>query len=457
MTHSFTTRVTLLFAILVTATTAVVFAVGGWLLNREMTQGLELLHETEFFELCELIGPNPTTDAHELERRIRHDTISDAALYFVQIHNQEGLIVFRSGNLGDAVLPDLSGHGPHWTSSLPGVGPVHISEFHSGPWHLQIASAVTPLRHLLHNYASIGGVLVLAVGLLSLGLGYAFSRLTLRPVRAIEQTARRIRADNLGERIPVPPGRDELSALATLLNQMFDRLEVSFEQTRRFTGDASHELKTPLALIRLNAEKLRPRLTGDAEALATLEDLLEQMVELHRIIESLLFLSKAESGVLSPEFATIEVPAFLRDFAEDAIVLAEDRGAKFELGRVEPGELCGARVLLRQLLLNLVTNALEVMPGGGRVTLTGERQGTDWIFTLLDEGPGLPEAQLTRVFERFARYEHPQTSSGSPGHGLGLAIGKSIVELHGGTMRAENRADRCGLRMVVTLPAQQTS
>jgi signal transduction histidine kinase len=450
--RTFTQRLTLRFAALVTATTAGVLAIGGWLLGREALRGVEVLHAAEFKELRALIGDSPALTPEELTRRITRDVENDAALFFIQVHSERGEVVFRSPNLGSNVLPDLSGRDLHWTFDLPGIGPVHISEFNDGAWHVQVASPLAPTRRLLRDYFELAAVLVGVVAAVGLGLGYAFSRLTLRPVRAIEQTARRIGADTLGERIPVPPGRDELAALTVLLNQMFDRLEASFEQVRRFTADASHELKTPLALVRLNADKLRPRLAGDPDGLATLEDLLEEISQLHRIIESLLFLSRAESGALALRARVVDVPAFVRDFADDAVALAQDRGVTFAVGEVPPGALSGEPTLLRQMFLNLVTNALAVTPVGGRITLEVAPVEHGWRLTLRDEGPGLPADQLERIFERFVRFDSAAGRSETRGHGLGLAICRSIARMHGGSIWAQNRSDRPGLEVIVELP-----
>jgi len=450
--RTFTQRLTLRFAALVTATTAGVLAIGGWLLEREALRGVEVLHAVEFKELRALIGDSPVLTPEELTRRISRDVENDAALYFIQVHSERGEVMFRSPNLGTNVLPDLSGRDQHWTFDLPGIGPVHISEFNDGPWHVQVASPLAPTRRLLRDYFELAAILVGVVAAAGLGLGYAFSRLTLRPVRAIEQTARRIGADTLGERIPVPPGRDELTALTVLLNQMFDRLEASFDQVRRFTADASHELKTPLALVRLNAEKLRPRLAGDPEGLSTLEDLLEEIAQLHQIIESLLFLSRAESGALAPKARVVEIPVLMRDFAEDATALAQDRGVKFVVSDVPPGELSGEPTLLRQMFLNLVTNALAVTPPAGTIALAVAPTERGWRFTLRDEGPGLPAEQLERIFERFVRFDSPGGRTEARGHGLGLAICRSIARMHDGTIRAENRSDRPGLELIVELP-----
>lgn len=447
---SFTTRLTLRFAALVTATTAVVLAAGGWLLDRQLVKGLELLHDVEGVELIELIGPDPTLTAAELDARIEHDADSDAALFFIQIHNEAGSVLFRSDNLGSTILPDRADGAERWTASLPNIGDVRISEFRSASWHVQIGSRLAPNGRVLREYARVSGLLVLGVALAGLGLGYGFSRFTLRPVRAIEATARRISGNNLGERVPVPPGSDELASLTRLLNQTFDRLQGSFEQVKRFTADASHELKTPLALIRLNAEKLRPRLAGDAEAEAALGDLMEEATRLQQIIDSLLFLSKAEGGALALERKAFDPAKLLAALAEDAQVLAEDRHLRFVLGRNDPAECRGEPNLLRQLLLNLIVNAMNVSERDGRITVESAVEAGVWNVVVSDEGPGLPPGQLERIFERFVRYDHAKGER--PGHGLGLAICKGIVDLHGGTIRAENRADRRGLQVLVSLP-----
>lgn len=449
---SFTVRTTLWFAGLVTATVAVVLVAGGGLLNRQMIRGLELLHEVEALEMAELLEPGMNLTSAEVRERIAHDADADAELFFIQVHDQTGAIRFRSGNLGLAMLPDLSEQEAHRTVDLPGIGSVRMSEFYTGGWHIQIGSRLLSHQRVLQDYAQVAGLLLLGVAAASVGLGWGFSRLTLRPIRAIERTARHIGADNLTERIPVPPGGDELAALSRLLNETFDRIERAFAQVRQFTGDASHELKTPLALIRLNVEKIRPRVAPDAEVSAALDDVLEEIERLNQIIEALLFLSKAESGVLTVQRQALSVPAWLQEWAQDAEVLAEDRGCRFELQTAGDGRVEGVSPLLGQLLFNLLTNALKASPPGATVTLRATREERAWVWRMIDEGPGLPETQLMRVFDRFVRYDPVNGGNRGSGHGLGLAICRSIAELHHGSIRAVNRRDRPGLEVEVRLP-----
>lgn len=462
MVNTFSFRMTLWFAGLVTATLAGVLLLGGLLLNRQMISGIDLLHDVEAQELADMLGPDGSLSAEEIKDRIEHDADGDAELFLMQVHDKVGRVRFRSENLGPAFLPDLSHREPRWTTEMPGIGHVRISEIPIGPWHIQIASRLGPNERVLRDYARVSGLLLLGGAVVSIGVGWGFSRLTLAPLRVIEQTARRIGGDNLSERIPVPPGRDELTALAQLLNQTFDRIETTFAQVKQFTADASHELKTPLALMRLNAERMRPRLADDAEGSMLLGDLLEEIGRLHQIIEHLLFLSKADSGLLHLERQRLALPGWLEAWSEDARVLAEDRGVHFELVAEAGGEMAGVPSLLRQLLFNGLSNALKFSPRGGRVTLRLERREGRWWWILEDEGPGLPVAQLERIFHRFVRYER-QVEGGAAaapvhgGHGLGLAICRSIVDLHGGQIWAENRTDRSGLRLVVAFPGGESA
>jgi signal transduction histidine kinase len=163
-----------------------------------------------------------------------------------------------------------------------------------------------------------------------------------------------------------------------------------------------------------------------------------------------LFLAKADAGVLAPELRRESLPPFIEAVAEDAAVLAEDGGVRFELTVNEPGHARFQPTLIRQLLLNLINNALNVSERGNRLSLTSQCEAGRWRLQLTDEGPGLPEAQLAKIFERFVRYEH--RAGERRGHGLGLAICRSIVELHGGTITAANRRDTRGLQVTVVLP-----
>jgi len=457
---SFTWKLALRLALLVTATSAAVLAAGGALLSRQWLRNIDALHATESLELDEIVAEVSPLTPQDLERRIRGEADYDLGLYYIQIRDLAGRDLYRSPNLGAQSLPDPATLAPRVTIGLPELGEVRLAGRTGKQWWIQVASPLGPSRRLLSEYIRTGAAILGAVALASIAIGWAFARLALRPVRAIRETALHIGGDNLGARIPVPAGRDELAALTVLLNQMFDRLESAFAQARRFTADASHELKTPLTLIRLNAENLRARLSADPEAGAQLDDLLDSVVRLQRIVESLLFLAKAEAGTFALRLQSTTTTAVIGELAEDATALCEDRGIRLAVTAGDSAPVCCETVLVRQLLLNLVANAVRVSPPGAAIALESQVRDGRWTLRVTDDGPGLPPEQLERIFERFVRYERPDSkapagaaSDSVPGHGLGLAICRSIAELHGGTIHAENRADRTGLRVEASWPA----
>lgn len=451
--RSMSRRLTVGYALAVTVTVMIALATGYWMLERALIGNVDQLLEAENVEVVQDLGrPMEAVPEAELLREMSSHAAADEDLFFFQIHDDKGRVLFRSPSLGDSVLPDPSAGGSRWTVDLPPHGRVYTAEFVHGHLRLQIGSRLEPTELLLGKYRQVSAGLAVAVAVVSLGLGYGISRIALAPLRDISATARRIGAGNLGERIPVPPGRDEVAELVRLLNTTFDRLEAAFKQVRQFSADASHELRTPLTLIRLNAERLQARVAADPEAAGLVDNLLEASAQMNRLIEGLLFLAKAEGGGLPLARAPHDTTAFIQSIAEDAAVLAEDRKLRFVLERNDAGVVAFDPNLMRQLLFNLVSNAVAILPENGGLTLASFRAGDRWRIEVRDEGPGLPHDQLERVFERFIRLPRETDSSDNSGHGLGLAISRGIARLHGGDIQAANRTDRRGLVMTVDLP-----
>lgn len=306
----------------------------------------------------------------------------------------------------------------------------------------------------MKGYEQLFGGLLIVMLVASSAIGFGLSRLALRPVRLIQETAARINSDNLGERIPVPAVQDEMSNLARLLNQMFDRLEAAFNQTRRFTAEASHELKTPLSLVRLQAEKLL--LDGGMKPAQeeSLHVLLEEIARLNQIIEQLLFLSRAEARAISLRPTQQDAGKFIEAFSADARVLAESRGTNFAERIESSGPVVIDPTWIRQVLLNLLTNALNASAPGTTVTLTAALTGNTWRVIVDDEGSGVPPEMREKIFERFVRLgtNGKPGDGGEGGSGLGLAISRSIIGLHRGTIRAEPGPGGRGLRVMFELP-----
>jgi two-component system heavy metal sensor histidine kinase CusS len=448
-------RLALWYAAAAAATLVGVFVAGYYLLQVNLVHGLDLLNRAQFAEIRAHLGSDyQSLDGTAIDARIRATTDYASVLFYITVDDRAGRVrpVFYSSNLRGQPIPDIPGQR-EYNATVPGIGELRAGEFILGPFDVTVATPLGSVRETMRSYSRIGIWLLAGSIATSVAIGFALSRLAMRPVRLIRDTASRIGSDNLSERIPVASVRDEISDLAQLLNLMFERLERSFQQIRRFTAEASHELKTPLSLVRLQAEKLlvHGRLESDNEE--AVHVLLEETSRLSQIIEELLFLSRAEGSDIRVRLEPHQPEALLAGFSQDARVLAEHRGMHFECTHVGRGSVLVEPRWLRRALLNLLTNALNVSPRGGRVTLNSQVDGMQWRVSLDDQGPGVPAEFHERIFERFFRLTRPEAGDEAGGSGLGLAICRSIISLHGGAIWAESSSGDGGLRMVFTLPA----
>lgn len=448
---SISTRMTLWYAATATATLACLFVVGYFLLESRLIHGLDLLNEAEFKQIKARMGEDyESFTAKTVDERIRETTDYASVLFYIDIEIPRVGSLFRSTNLAGRPIPDVKGQ-QQFNIELEGVGELRVGEFFLKPFDVLIGTPLGQVRETMNVYVQVCVALIAAMMLISIAIGFGLSQLVLKPIRLISETANRIRSDNLRERIPVPKVTDELSDLAKLLNQMFDRLEGSFDQIRRFTADASHELKTPLSLVRLHAEKMLTdgKLVAEHEEAVLVQ--LEEITRLNHVIEDLLFLSRADANVLKMDLKTQKPAQFLQSFIPDARVLVEHSGRCFIATHEGRDQAAFEERWIRQVLLNLVTNAIHVSPPGGEIRLQSSFVNDIWRVSVEDDGPGLPEAQCQRIFERFVRYGHSDTVY--TGTGLGLAISQSIVELHRGRIFAQPRTGGTGLIVVVEIPA----
>ena len=431
------------------------FVAGYYLLQVNLVHGLDLLNRAQFAEIRAHLGSDyRSLDGRAIDARIRETTDYASVLFYITVDDRAGAVrpVFYSSNLRGLAIPDIPGQR-EYNAILPGIGELRAGEFILGPFDVTVATPLGSVRETMRSYSRIGIWLLAGMVAVSVAIGFGLSRLAMRPVRLIRETASRIGSDNLSERIAVANVRDEISDLALLLNLMFDRLERSFQQIRRFTAEASHELKTPLSLIRLQAEKLLVQGRLDADDEESVHVQLEEVSRLSQIIEELLFLSRAEACDIRLALKQHDPEAVLAVFSQDARVLAEHRGMQFVCTHAGRGSVLIEPRWLRRVLLNLLTNALNVSPRGGRVTLSSGFDGDLWRVCLDDQGPGVPPEFRERIFERFFRLA--RTESGDEGgSGLGLTICRSIIALHGGAIWAESSPVDGGLRMVFTLPSK---
>lgn len=451
MWRTISVRLAAWYAFAATLTLAGLFIVGYQLLESYLIRGLDQLNTAEYEQIRARLGPNyQQLDPSDINQRIRATTRYASVLFYIEVDEPGRGVVFYSDNLDRRPLPDVP-HLHQFDGTMPGIGRLRLAEFILAPFDITIATPARQVYKDMDGYVEVCLSLLGAMLGVSTIIGFLLSRMALRPVRLIRQTASRIGSDNLGERIPVHGVRDEISELGRLLNQMFDRLEYAFKETRRFTAEASHELKTPLSLIRLQAEKLlvKGKLSSADEEAVQMQ--LEELTRLSRIIEELLFLSRAEARAITLRLTSQDPRRFLWAFAQDARVLAEHHGRRFELECDGEGPAAFEAQRIRQVLLNLLVNALDASPPQGVVTLRSVLSSAVWRVSLEDQGPGIPRHDRERIFERFVRLGN-RVPDGQ-GSGLGLAICRSIIELHRGRIWAETASAAGGLKVVFEIPA----
>jgi len=447
-------RLALLYSLVSTLTLFGLLATGYYLLNRHLIRGLDLLNSTEFERVKTHLWALSALPSEQDNPRAAEASSPDSLSFMLEILKPERGVVFSSPNLAGKHLPQ-SGAAEAFSATVPGIGELRIGRFFYSGFEARVATPMAPVHKVMDGYAQVSLVLVCLILLASLASGLILSHIALKPVRLIQETANRIRSDNLSERIPVSDVQDEISGLARLLNEMFDRLESSFQQVLRFSAEASHELKTPLSLVRLHSEKLLTEggLTAEQEEAVQIQ--LEEISHLNQIIEELLFLSRAEAQAIDTNFRSEDPSAFLKAFVADARMLAEHAGVRFEETIEGSDQVRFDPKWMRQVLLNLITNALKFSPQGSLLTLESDLTVDAWRLAVEDEGPGVAPDQQKRIFERFFRID-PESSASKSGSGLGLAICLSIIELHDGVIHAETGKRKSGLRVVCEIPLQQT-
>ena len=309
------------------------------------------------------------------------------------------------------------------------------------------AALQATLRRLLLTLIG-GALLVVAVGG---ALAWAVVARVLRPVRAIAQTASSISEQDLNRRVDVPAPDDEVGELKATFNRLLARLEQSFASLKRFTADASHELRSPLTLMRTEVDVALARARDSADYQQVLRRLQGEIEHVSRLVDQLLLLAQADAGNLKVMKTRIDVADFMEETAARWQPVAEMRRVTLDVAAPGSGAVYGDAVLLRTVLDNLIDNAIRYSPTLAVVKLTAERQGGDWLIEVADQGPGVPEEMREHIFDRFARADTARTRRGG-GAGLGLSLSAAVVGAHGGSLRLADGANP-GARFQVRLPA----
>jgi signal transduction histidine kinase len=303
---------------------------------------------------------------------------------------------------------------------------------------------------LLRSMLLIAPVILVSAGL----VGYWLAGSSMRPVEGIMDEVDAISdGRSLHRRLAVPLSGDEMARLALTVNGMLARLEQSFASLRRFTADASHELKTPLMVLRAGVERALVHPATPSEILQSLDETLAQINQMTEMVENLLTLARADEGRAPLAVEECDLREVVADVAETAGILGEEAGVTAGHTMPEtPVRLAVDRHRIREMLLNIVTNAIKYTPRGGSLALALEENVDAVTFTVRDTGIGIAAGDLPHIFERFWRADPARSRTGDrPGVGLGLAIAKWIVEAHGGSITVQSRPGR-GTMFFIRLP-----
>ena len=377
-----------------------------------------------------------------------------------RVLDQKNMVLFASSTLPGLIFPSVSpDHQPvHTTSAIPhGKSPLRICTYYyrkNGKLTntVQVATPLQPMEKAIENFR---GHLIAAVFLAfvfgSIG-GWFLSRKYLRPIDNITETTKRITANNLSERLPLQGSDDDLDRLAMTVNQMFERLEESFQTLSRFTADAAHELRTPIAALKGETEVLLSRTRSLEDYQEALTYNLERLDFLTKLVNDLLVLSQADEGKASFKIESLNFFELLKELYEAFNIVAGQKKISFTFSAAEEVLINGDRIKLKQLFSNLIDNAIKYTPDRGSISLIMQ-PGKDQVTVILkDTGIGIPSDDLPHIFDRFYRVDTSRSRL-SGGIGLGLSICQWIVKAHQGTIEIKSMPQK-GTTFTVTLPAK---
>ncbi len=374
-------------------------------------------------------------------------------LRYLEIRNDAGHVLYRSQELekGPAFLMlRIPKQNIAWNGRA-----LRFGVFHQDGIVLGIGSETKEITETVAQLL-LAYVVVLPMVIVAVGFGaWWIARRAVAPVKAIAAQAETISASDLNQRLPAPSSQDEIAHLTSVLNGMFDRLQRSFDQVARFTSDASHELKTPLALMRAEAEAALNASNLGPDQRELCANVIKQCLQLSQIIDGLLFLSRADNRHLALEQETVDLTSLVRELQEDAEILALPLSLILQCNLPSELRVRGDRRLLSRALMNLIDNAIKHNRPGGAVVISALVQHETAVLTIRNNGRGIFGEAKEKVFDRFYRGDSLNGEIAA-GHGLGLSIAREIARAHNGDITLL-RSDRQWTEFCITLPIANDS
>jgi heavy metal sensor kinase len=323
----------------------------------------------------------------------------------------------------------------------------------SGQYLIELGTSLEPIETLQQRLLALLGLLLPALVMCASGGAYLLVNWALRPVDRMSQTAAHMSLRNLEARLPVSPTGDALERLSLSLNQLLARLRDSLQTSRRFLADASHELRTPLTIIKGELQGIVGEQVLQGEVRDRLGSVLEEVQRLENLVASLLVLSRLDAGEVQVDWTELDLAELTLSTAEQMRLMAEDRGINIDTRALVPIVIRGDRARLKQVIVNLLDNAIRFTQRGGTVTLRSSQSNLYSVLEVRDTGIGIPATALPNVFDRFFRVDEARSREGG-GAGLGLAIAKSICSAHGAQIHVDSEVGKgsCFCLMFPRLP-----
>jgi heavy metal sensor kinase len=368
---------------------------------------------------------------------------------FVRVTRAPSNPVYRSGVPADrsfdpAAVPILAGPWPNRSSArrsetaadealMLSATPVDSP---SGHYLVELGASLEPLEALQTHLLRLLGLLLPVLVACAAGGGYLLVGRALRPVDQIAQSAEQMAVQDVEARLPVLPSGDALERLSISLNHMLTRLRDSMQTSRRFLADASHELRTPLTVIKGELQELVRSVPIERDLHDRIGSVLEEVARLEHLVSGLLVLSRLDVGEAQREWVDVDLAELSAVTAEQMRLMAEDRGIQLQSSSLRPTVVRGDRARLKQVIVNLLDNAIRFTPPGGTVTLGTSAGDSFQAIEVRDTGIGIPAAAVPHIFDRFYRVDEARSREDG-GAGLGLSIVRSICSAH----RAEIEVD----------------
>ncbi len=449
------TRLTLWYVAVLSAVLALYLGATLLFVHVSQRRELDLRLHTEFERVEDLLAEGPDGTI----RMGGHDDEAEGGS-FLEVWSTAGALLYRSEGLGAEGLR-MPAHADGWSLAsavLPDGTPVRVL---SRPHRVRdrtvlVSVALSEERQRREWRELLLGLLFglpVAIAIAGLG-GHWLAWGVLGPLDRMAKHAERLTAENLGERLPVENPDDELGHLARVFNLSLARIEESFAQLRRFTADASHELRTPLTAIRTVGEVALQDPQNPDRYREAIGSMLEEVDRLSRLVGSLLVLSRADAGpaLRRQELRLLDL---VKDSASLLEILADEKAQRIEVSGDAGLAVEADGLILRQALINLIDNAIKYSPRGSAVLIEVRGDIGDAIVEVTDQGPGIPEAHRSRVFERFYRIDQARSRE-EGGAGLGLSIALWAVQAHDGRIELQSEEGK-GSTFRIVLPRTSTA